>query len=526
MTFKIRSLFLDLQSQPAEIFNCINSKMTFPRNNYQILSVTINQFIKSKVPARLVLYVLSLTCTIVSFLKRSLMSIAILAMVKETNASDGVVNYTETLCVWSTNNSITKTSYGGELDWSLDVQYYVLTSFYWTYIIAQTVGGYASQRYGSKLLISLGVLVSSICTICIPLATASYVLVIILQLINGFGQGLLWPSLYGVISWWVPFKERGRFISCFQGGSIGGAISLVTSGFIIASVGWKYVFYIWGGIGLLWCLFWQFLMYNKPELHPRISAEELNHIKKGREEVLQSGNLKVPWLSIICSVPVWAIAVSSFGRTWYVSVVSVYGPTYLKTVIGLNVQMNGLLSGSISMATYLATLIFSYISDKLLTYSCISTIASRKLFTAIGQIIPGLLCIAMSYLNCDLTLIIAVWALSYISTTASFCGTMVNIVDVAPNFTGPVSSIIQTILMLPSVLSTLVVNRFLEQGKNLESWRGIFNTSAGVAIATYIFYFLFASAEVNGKIEIIFSCFPKKNRKNFDADLKWHLKRC
>ncbi|KAK5642932.1 hypothetical protein RI129_009099 [Pyrocoelia pectoralis] len=277
---------------------------------------------------------------------------------------------------------------------------------------------------------------------------------------NNFFKGLLWPSLYGVISWWIPFKERSRFISCFQGLSIGETISQATSGFIIASVGWKYVFYIWGGIGigkvlnrtvllfeslgLLWCLFWHFLMYNKPELHPRISAEELNHIKKGREKVLQSGNLKVPWLSIICSLPVWAITVSAFGRMWYISVVRMYGPMYLKKVVGLNVQM-------------------------------------------VRQIIPGLLCISMSYLNCNLTLIIVVWSLSHIISTACFCGEMVNIVDVAPNFTGPVSSIIQTILMTPNIFSTL---------SNLESWRGIFNTSAGVAFATYLFYFLFASAEV------------------------------
>lgn len=43
--------------------------------------------------------------------------------------------------------------------------------------------------------------------------------------------------------------------------------------------GWKAVFYTTSAMGLVWCISWKCLMYDKPELHPRLSNEEKNYIK-------------------------------------------------------------------------------------------------------------------------------------------------------------------------------------------------------------------------------------------------------
>ncbi|KAB0795725.1 hypothetical protein PPYR_09786 [Photinus pyralis] len=278
--------------------------------------------------------------------------------------------------------------------------------------------------------------------------------------------------------------------------SVGTMISRSTAGLVIQAFGWEYVFYIFGVTGLLWCFAWYTLMYNKPETHPRINLVELAYIQTKRDQSLNGGKGEVPWLKIFCSLPMWAIAISSFGRMWFASVIMMYGPMYLKTVIGLNVQMNGLLSSTISCATFFASIIFSFISDKISTHQLLSTITNRKLFTAIGHIIPGVLCISMSYSGCNQNIIIAVWALVQIAASACFAGAMVNTVDIAPNFTGPVASIIQTIMVTPDILSTMVAKNFLQQGSNLDSWRNIFNISAGMYFGTYLFYHLFASADV------------------------------
>lgn len=51
------------------------------------------------------------------------------------------------------------------------------------------------------------------------------------------------------------------------------------SGYLIASFGWEYVFYVTGAVGLIWSLAWFMLIYDTPAQHPRISDDERNYIE-------------------------------------------------------------------------------------------------------------------------------------------------------------------------------------------------------------------------------------------------------
>ena len=46
------------------------------------------------------------------------------------------------------------------------------------------------------------------------------------------------------------------------------------SGYLCDYVGWESVFYVFGVIGLVWFIFWCFLVFDGPDVHPRISEEE------------------------------------------------------------------------------------------------------------------------------------------------------------------------------------------------------------------------------------------------------------
>ena len=47
--------------------------------------------------------------------------------------------------------------------------------------------------------------------------------------------------------------------------------------------GWQSVFYIFGGVGIIWYPYWYFSAYETPEQHPSITQEELQLIKKSIE---------------------------------------------------------------------------------------------------------------------------------------------------------------------------------------------------------------------------------------------------
>lgn len=63
---------------------------------------------------------------------------------------------------------------------------------------------------------------------------------------------------------------------------MGNVASMQLGGFLMRYTGtWTSVFYAFGIFGLLWLLFWFALIYNHPNRHPFIGAEEksyLNHV--------------------------------------------------------------------------------------------------------------------------------------------------------------------------------------------------------------------------------------------------------
>ena len=65
------------------------------------------------------------------------------------------------------------------------------------------------------------------------------------------------------------------------GTAIGTVISLVTSGLIAdnPNLGWEWIFYIHGGLPLIWCILWVGLVNDSPEVHPFISETECKYIR-------------------------------------------------------------------------------------------------------------------------------------------------------------------------------------------------------------------------------------------------------
>ena len=57
--------------------------------------------------------------------------------------------------------------------------------------------------------------------------------------------------------------------------ALGTVISLPFSGILADVAGWESVFYVQGGLALIWCGLWLVCVYDSPEEHPRIHPTEL-----------------------------------------------------------------------------------------------------------------------------------------------------------------------------------------------------------------------------------------------------------
>ncbi|KAJ8880750.1 hypothetical protein PR048_017220 [Dryococelus australis] len=67
-------------------------------------------------------------------------------------------------------------------------------------------------------------------------------------------------------------------------GSIGVIASNSITGKLVDCLGWESTFYIMPTLLLAWSFLWWFFAYDTPELHPRISEEELAYIMTKNEK--------------------------------------------------------------------------------------------------------------------------------------------------------------------------------------------------------------------------------------------------
>ncbi|XP_021712262.1 sialin-like, partial [Aedes aegypti] len=507
------------------------------------LCITITHLIflylpTDRIPARLVLYFLSWSGFLVSFMMRNDINFALVAM--GTRQLVQLVDQ-QPLCAlqYGSGRNITAGTGGGqwklfrsvaeqflricrrygrpdgrrgggnniiqaqresvwELDWDSTVQAVIKGSFYWCYVLSQVAGGVATQYFGTKSVFGWSQFFTAACSLCIPYASdIHYGVVILLRSIQGFASGLTWPAMYAIVGYWIPPVERSRFMSSFQGFSIGIGLTYPLCGFIIAHFGWRLVFYTTGTIGMVWCLFWYLLAFNTPQEHPRITPEELEYIELNVSEDIKNGQgMKVPWKKIFTSMPVYAIGLTTFGRIWVHYTFIMSGPEYMQKILCFDIQQNGLLSGTPFLCSYLSSVLFCYIADILVHKQLMTLTNVRKLFTALSQIVPGVLVLLVGYLGYNIVIVLVLWFVAVTFITASYAGAMANIVDIAPNLAGPVLAFAQTIHMTASFLQPLVTGVMVTDAQNLNQWLHVFGVSSAVAISCYLVFQFFGTAEI------------------------------
>ncbi len=133
----------------------------------------------------------------------------------------------------------------------------VLSAFLWVYTFLQPVAGWATDRWGAKLTMLMGLFASSIITLLTGLAT-SLLTLIILRVLLGVTQAPNFVTGAKVSSSnWYGKENRGRATSIWvAGGRLGTLLTFPLAAALAVTLGWRWAFFGTGLLGLLWCAFW------------------------------------------------------------------------------------------------------------------------------------------------------------------------------------------------------------------------------------------------------------------------------
>ncbi|XP_043940742.1 sialin-like [Protopterus annectens] len=430
------------------------------------------------------------------------LSVAMVAMVNRT-ISDSTANVSIDVCPEHTDGQFNSTDNKETpkvqvYNWTPRTQGIILGAFFYGYIITQIPGGYLADRFGGKLLLGLGVIVTSVLTLLTPLAAELGVpYLVILRALEGFGEGVTYPAMFAMWAKWAPPLECSKLLTfSSSGGTFGTFTALPLAGLICQYCGWPYVFYIFGSASCVWCLLWFLLVSSSPETDPRISRAEREHILTSLGSKGNTVNIvHIPVISILTSLPLWAINIAHFSSSWSFYTLLTSMPLYLNDVLRFNIKENGFLSAVPYIGSWLCCILSGYIADLLRSKKIFSTARTRKLFTFIGMFIPAIFFIAVAFIGCDYKTSVLFLTLATTFGGASSAGVHINHLDIAPRYAGVTFGITNSFASIPGTAAPLLVG-FLTSQDVLAGWRNIFFISAAVNVFGMLFYIVFGKGTV------------------------------
>lgn len=209
--------------------------------------------------------------------------------------------------------------------------------------------------FGPRWLCGFVTLFSSVLTLLTPLiARWNTIGLIVVRVSTGLAQGILTPAIYALLAGWIPRYERGLVLALIQvGGNLGAVFSTIFSGYLCKNGfadGWPSVFYVFGSAGVVCFFLWMYNIYNNPAEHPRISEDELQMIRLNVNASLSksSKTKSVPWVAIMTSMPMWAIAVAKFCGAWGNLMLMSKLPSYLRSMLHITIQNVSRLAGDLN----------------------------------------------------------------------------------------------------------------------------------------------------------------------------------
>ena len=219
---------------------------------------------------------------------------------------------------------------------------WVFSAFTWAYAAFEIPSGWMGDVMGPRKVLTRIVIWWSAFTAA-TCAAWNFASLLVARFLFGVGEAGAFPNTSRSFAKWFPVAERGAAHGwVFMGTRMGGAITPPIVVALMAAIGWRQTFYVFGVLGVIWAFFWWRWFRDEPSQHPDVNEAELALIREsaGHEpatshafrwsELLSANLLLVYGMYFTMGYTLY------FNLTWL--------PTYLKDVRGFTLQQAGWLS--------------------------------------------------------------------------------------------------------------------------------------------------------------------------------------
>ena len=288
----------------------------------------------------------------------------------------------------------------------------ILGAFGLGYAVTTLIGGFAVDRYGARLVLTIAALLWSL-SIGATAAATGFAVLYAARVLLGVSEGPNFPALTGAVSHWLSPRERATalgnaLLAVPLALAVGGPI--VTQ--LLAWLDWRASFAVLFALSVLWVPLWYFLFRDSPADSRFVNQAELAHITSSdaggampAHAVLKSWPqahvLKALLTNRTLLANTWAFFVFGYFLFFFMT----WLPSYLEHAYGLNLKTIGLFTVLPWLAATVLLWAMGRWSDKLLATTGRLRIA-RSYLIAGTQLVAALAVIPVA-LTHDLTVAIA-----------------------------------------------------------------------------------------------------------------------
>ncbi|MBK9170055.1 MAG: MFS transporter [Bryobacterales bacterium] len=250
-----------------------------------------------------------------------------------------------------------------EMGFDIVTMGWILAAFRWGYALFQIPGGWLGDRIGPRRALALIVTWWSAFTSFTALSWSATSMAAF-RFLFGVGEAGAFPIATRSLSRWMLPAERGYAQGITHAGSrLGAAATPIVVVTLIAAVGWRWTFVLFGSLGLLWAAVWYWYYRDTPDEHRSVNEAELDLIHGALGGSKRRASPSVPWARILRSGTLWRLSAMYFCYGYCLAVYLDWFPKYLNEYRGFNLKQMGLMASLPLLAGTLGDLTGGWASD-------------------------------------------------------------------------------------------------------------------------------------------------------------------
>ena len=269
------------------------------------------------------------------------------------------------------------------------------SAFSWSYAALQIPGGIFLDRFGTRLTYFLAIALWSLLTGAMGLVRSLGAL-IATRIGVGVFEAPCFPANSRILATWFPQHERARANSVYSVGmNFGLGFLSVPLFWITQRFGWRGLFFIVGGLGVLFSAVW-WSLYHNPNESTSANRAELDYIEAGGGGEYKGQRLDFKWRHIRALLrhrQVVGASIGQFGGNSTLVFFLTWFPTYLVTARGMTFIKAGMMVSLPYIAAAVGVVLGGLASDAILTRTGSANWA-RKLPIVSGMLLAATIILA------------------------------------------------------------------------------------------------------------------------------------